>query len=167
MMWGITGVPGTGKSSIADELERRGHRVVRLTDTVDAYVTGTDPDRDTRIVDVERWAVAFSPVEGIVEGHLAHLLACDRVVVLRCRPDVLRERLAGRRYRQAKIEENAEAEALDVILIETLELHPAAHIFELDTTALTAGEAADRIEAFMHGKQPPEHGIVDWSASFL
>lgn len=167
MMWGITGVPGTGKSSIADELARRGYRVVRLRDTVDDFVTGTDPDRDTRIVDAERWAASFTPVEGIVEGHLAHLLSCDRVIVLRCRPDVLRDRLAKRGYRQEKIEENVEAEALDVILIEVLELHPPAHVYELDTTALAPGEAADRIEAFMQGKQPPEHGIVDWSASFL
>ena len=49
----------------------------------------------------------MAAVDGIVEGHLAHLLPCDRVVVLRCRPDILRERLAPRDYPEEKIAENA------------------------------------------------------------
>jgi len=105
----------------------------------------------------------FEPVEGIVEGHLAHLLPCDRVVVLRCRPDVLAARLAPRGYPAEKIAENADAEALDVILIETLEEHPDEHILEVDTTALSVGECADRIEEFIRGELPSSYGSIDWT----
>ena len=91
MMCGITGTPGTGKSRVSEELARRGHTVVHITDTVAPYVSGNDVERDARIIDVDRWAAEFVPVDGFVEGHIAHLLPCDRIVVLRCRPDVLKE----------------------------------------------------------------------------
>ncbi|SCL74362.1 putative kinase [Methanoculleus chikugoensis] len=163
MMTGITGTPGTGKTSVAAELERRGHTVVRLTDTVRPYVIEEDRDRQTLVVDVDRWVEEFEPVDGIVEGHLAHLLPCDRVVVLRCRPDVLRRRLAPRNYPAEKVAENVEAEALDVILIETLEEHPGEHVLEVDSTELSAGDCADRIERFIQGVLPPSYGSIDWT----
>ena len=59
---------------------------------------------------------------------------CDLVIILRCRPDILKSRLVKRGYRGEKIQENVEAEALDVILVETLEIHPPGHILEIDTT---------------------------------
>ncbi len=163
MMWGITGTPGTGKSSVADELAARGHPVLHLSDTVQDYVIEEDTARQTRIIDEERWIAEFSPFEGFVEGHLAHLLPCDRVVVLRCRPDVLARRLGKRRYPEVKIRENLEAEALDVNLIETLDEHPPERILELDTTYRSISEITDRIEDFIHEKIPPSHGTTDWS----
>jgi adenylate kinase len=163
MMCGITGTPGTGKSMIGDELAHRGHRVVHLTDTVGPYVVGEDEDRDSRIIDVDRWAAEFAPVDGFVEGHFAHLLPCDKVVVLRCRPDELKARLAQRKYREAKIRENAEAEALDACLIETVEEHDPSHILELDTTGNDAPSCADRIEQFARGEIPADFGHIDWS----
>jgi len=167
MMTGVTGTPGTGKSAAADVLAARGHRVVHLGETVAPYVIGEDPDRGTDIVDHEAWAAAFVPVDGIVEGHLAHYLPCDRVVVLRCRPDVLITRLRSRGYPEAKCRENAEAEALDVILVETLERHPEETVRELDTTASPPEETATRIEEFLSGRLAPGVGSVDWSDYFL
>lgn len=163
MMTGITGTPGTGKTSIAAELERRGHAVVRLTDTVRPYVIEEDCDRQTLVVDVDRWVEEFEPLDGFVEGHLAYLLPCDRVVVLRCRPDILRKRLLPRNYPEEKVAENVEAEALDVILIETLEEHPDEHVLEVDTTDLSVDECADRIGRFVRGELPPSYGSIDWS----
>jgi adenylate kinase len=163
MMCGITGTPGTGKSSAADELALRGYPVVRLAETVKEYVVGEDRERDTRIIDEDRWTREFIPVEGFVEGHLAHLLPCDRVVVLRCRPDRLLARLRSRGYSEEKCRENAEAEALDVCLIETLERHDPGHVLELDATETPPGRVADLIEDFLKGRIPPSHGGIDWS----
>jgi adenylate kinase len=167
MMCGITGTPGTGKSSAADELARRGYPVVRLADTVQPYALGLDEERDTRVIDEDRWAREFTPVEGFVEGHLAHLLPCDRVVVLRCRPDVILGRLRLRGYGEAKCRENAEAEALDVCLIEALEGHDPARLLEIDATDLSPPGVADIIEGFFLGKVPPAHGRIDWSEFLL
>jgi adenylate kinase len=163
MMCGITGTPGTGKSMIGCELARRGHNVVHLTATVGPYVIGEDEERDAQIIDVDRWAAEFVPVDGFVEGHMAHLLPCDRIVVLRCRPDELRVRLAQRKYQQRKIQENADAEALDVCLIETVETFEPSQIFELDTTGHDALWCADRIEGFARGEIPADFGHIDWS----
>jgi adenylate kinase len=163
MMCGITGTPGTGKSLIGDELARRGYPVVHLTATVGPYVIGDDEERDAQIIDVDRWVDEFAPVNGFVEGHIAHLLPCDRIVVLRCRPDELKKRLALRKYREMKIRENAEAEALDVCLIETVDEFESSQILELDTTGHDPVYCADRIEAFYRGECPADFGHLDWS----
>lgn len=167
MMMVVTGTPGTGKSAVADELERRGRTVVRAGETVGPFVLGDDPERDTRVVNEEAWVRSFAPVDGIVEGHLAHLLPSDRAVVLRCRPDVLETRLRARGYAAKKVRENAEAEALDVILIETLEIHPQETVLEIDTTDRSPAETADLVEGFVEGKVPPSSGSFDWSAYLL
>jgi adenylate kinase len=164
MMCGITGTPGTGKSMVGEELSRRGHMVIHLTDTVGSYVSGNDKERDSRIIDGDRWAAEFIPVDGFVEGHLAHLLPCDRIVVLRCRPDELKKRLAKRKYREEKVRENADAEALDVCLIETVEEFDPFRILELDTTAHDIPYCADQIERFVKGEIPAGFGMIDWSA---
>ena len=163
MMCGITGTPGTGKSMIGMELTRRGYTVVHLTTTVGPYVIGDDEERDAQIIDVDRWADEFVPVEGFVEGHIAHLLPCDKIVVLRCPPDELKKRLAQRKYREQKIRENAEAEALDVCLIETVEEFEDSQILELDTTGHDAAYCADTIEGFYRGEIPADFGHLDWS----
>jgi adenylate kinase len=164
MMCGITGTPGTGKSMIGEELARRGHTVIHLTDTVGPYVSGNDEERDARIIDGDRWAAEFVPVDGFVEGHIAHLLPCDRIVVLRCRPDVLKERLSLRKYREEKVRENSDAEALDVCLIETVEEYEPTQILELDTTGHDVLYCADQIERFVKGEIPAGFGTIDWSA---
>lgn len=164
MMCGITGTPGTGKSTVADELARRGYRVVHIVDIVQPYVLGKDPERDTQVIDTDRMADEFVPFDGFIEGHFAHLLPCDRIVVLRLRPDVLAERLAARGYTPEKIGENRDAEALDVCLIETVEGYEPDCIFELDTTGLTPAACADAVEQFSTGKTHASFGSIDWSA---
>ena len=148
---------------IGEELARRGHTVVHLTATVGPYVVGEDEERDAQIIDTDRWAAEFVPVDGFVEGHLAHLLPCDRIVVLRCRPDELRTRLSQRKYPKRKIKENADAEALDVCLIETVENFNPSQILELDTTGHDAAYGAGCIEAFYRGEIPADFGHIDWS----
>jgi len=164
MMCGITGTPGTGKSMVSEELARRGHTIVHINDTVAPYVSANDEERDSRIIDIDHWAAEFVPVDGFVEGHIAHLLPCDRIVVLRCRPDILKNRLASRNYREEKILENIEAEVLDVCLIETVEEFKPYQILELDTTVHDVPYCADQIERFVKGDIPSEFGTIDWTA---
>jgi len=166
MMCGITGTPGTGKSVIADELSRRGHTVVHINDLTDRYLYGEDTERDTQVIDVDRMADEFEKVDGFIEGHFAHVFSCDRIVILRCRPDELKKRLKERKYGPKKIRENAEAEALDCILFETVEEYKPRQILELDTTGRDPAWCADQIEGFLDGTVPASFGSIDWS-SFL
>jgi adenylate kinase len=164
MMVGIAGTPGTGKTSVGDVLAGRGHRVVRVAETIGPFVIAEEDG--VREVDQEAWAASFPPVDGYVEGGLAHFLALDRLVILRCRPDVLRERLEMRGYPPAKVAENVEAEALDVVLCEALDRHPAEHLLEIETTARPVDETADLVEAFADGRLAPSHGSFDFSGLF-
>jgi len=163
MMYGISGTPGTGKSAIAEELEKRGYPVVHATETAREFVIESDNERDTVVIDEEAWIASFRPVDGFVEGHLAHLLPCDLVIILRCRPDILRYRLEKRGYQEGKILENVEAEALDVILVETLEVHPPEKIIEIDTTSAGIPACVEHIEQFIRGEIPSSYGKNDWS----
>ncbi|HIH02416.1 MAG TPA: AAA family ATPase [Methanoregulaceae archaeon] len=161
MMVGIAGTPGTGKSAVGDVLARRGRRIVRVAETIAPFVLAEGDG--VREVDEEAWAAAFPPVDGYVEGGLSQFLPCDRLVILRCRPDVLRARLETRGYSPAKIAENVEAEALDVVLFEALEHHPPESLLEVETTARSAEETADLVEAFADGRLAPSHGSFDFS----
>lgn len=163
MMTGITGTPGTGKSTVGRVLSACGYPVTEIADTIGGYILERDEVRDTFVIDEERWIAEFPHVEGFVVGHLAHLLPCDLVVVLRCEPHVLEERLRTRRYKESKIRENCEAEALDVILIETLEIHPAERVLEIDTTHTDPMTCAERIELFVKGEISPSLENIDWS----
>lgn len=164
MMCGITGTPGTGKSTVADELARRGHKVVHITDIVGPYTLGKDPERDTQVIDTDTMADELVHFDGFIEGHFAHLLPCDRIVVLRLRPDELEKRLIARGYAKEKIGENRDAEALDVCLVETVAEYGPEEIFEIDTTGMTPAACADAIEQFFSGKTPASFGSIDWSA---
>lgn len=163
MMVCISGVPGTGKSSVSEVLREMNYNVIPQNDTTGSYFICDDPDRDTAVIDEDLWAAEFEHFDGVIEGHLTHLLECDKLVILRCRPDVLEVRLDKRGYSPEKVRENVEAEALDTILIEALENHKDDIILELDTSERTPEEIAVEIDDFIRGKREAGFGNTDWS----
>ena len=111
----------------------------------------------------------LSKKEGIFEGHTAHFLSnIDQVIILRCDPFVLKERLAERNYSKEKIMENLEAEALNIIYMEALDNIDKERIFQLDTTNKSAEESAKMIKGFVAGNVKLEETfdyserIMDW-----
>lgn len=163
MMIGITGTPGCGKTSVAEELRRRGFSVLDLKTTVKDYVIEHDDELGSDIIDDEKWAEEFPYTEGFVEGAFAHYLPCDKIIVLRCRPDVLKKRLEPRGYSVSKVRENLEAEALDVILIETADAFASEQIYEIDTTNIKLDKIADLIISFADDEIESSFGEIDWS----
>ncbi len=102
----------------------------------------------------------------ILIGHLSHHLGADLIIVLRCRPSVLRGRLEGRGWRKEKVRENMEAEACDVILIESLEKE--VEVLEIDTTIISPDDVAAAVLEIMNGeKEKYAVGNVDWSDEVL
>lgn len=161
----MTGTPGVGKTTATEGLSTD-LDVLHLNDLVrEAGLTeGTDEARGSLVVDLE---AVSARLEGradlLVESHVAHHLDVDRAIVLRCRPDVLEARLLERGDGEAKAAENAEAEALDVILSETVEEHGVDATYEIDTTDRSVDAVRSDIEAVLAGDRRSSAGTVDFT----
>ena len=179
MLVAITGTPGTGKSFVSEVLRDKSYNIVDLNKvSVESnFLIGVDEERDTKIIDtdkLDKFVKENYKKEDIVffEGHLSHLLKCiDKVIILRCHPEILKQRLAKKGWSKNKINENVEAELLDVILCEAVEIHSAKNIFEIDTTAKSRESVVSSIieivqNKFKHMKKY-NIGSVDWSKEIL
>ncbi|RXA19374.1 adenylate kinase [Methanosarcina sp. MSH10X1] len=177
MLIGLTGTPGTGKTSVSKLLEGKRHwKVIHLNDLIkeEHLYTEIDEERDAVIADME---FVRQRVEEIIcgreneviilESHLAHYIA-DTVIILRTRPPELKIRLKARGYSEEKIKENLEAEALDVILVEAFEW--CEKVFEIDTTGKSLEETGQDIETIINhvlsGSEEEllmyKPGSIDW-----
>ena len=70
----------------------------------------------------------------IIDGHLAHFLDVDAVVLLRCNPNDLEIRLSKRGYSEQKVRANSEWELIAGNWSELLEFEIELPILELDST---------------------------------
>ena len=172
MKLALTGTPGTGKSTVSKILATKGLKVIELGDLAKekGLLEKLDRKRGTYEVDVKRLDRAVGDAEAeqttVLVGHLAHLVSSDMVIVLRCRPSVLAMRLQARGYPERKVAENALAEALDVILVESVET--GKQVFEIDTTNITSEEAAEAVMSILAGeKEKYAIGNIDWSEEAL
>jgi Predicted nucleotide kinase (related to CMP and AMP kinases) len=170
MLIGLTGTPGTGKTSVSKFLERKRHwKVIHLNDLIkkDHLYTEIDEERDAVVADMElvrqRLAEIVSGRENeviILESHLAHYIA-DIVIILRVYPSELKMRLKARGYPEEKIKENVEAEALDVILVEAFEW--CKNVFEINTTGMSIEETGQNIEKIIdHILSGSEEELLDY-----
>jgi len=157
----VTGTPGTGKTTATSLLDAP---VVHLNDLIreEGLWAHRDDDRDSLVADFDAVRGALGDWSGVVESHLAHHLDADRVVVLRCRPDVLEARLRDRGEGEASAAENAESEALDVILSEAVDRHGIERVYEVDATDRTPADVAAAIEAVIAGDRDPSAGDVEF-----
>lgn len=181
MLIGLTGTPGTGKTSVSKLLEkRRQWKVIYLNDLIkeEHLYTEVDEKRDTVVVDMElvqsRLPGLIDEMEKvsanklvILESHFAHYIA-DIIIVLRACPPELKKKLETRSYSEEKIRENIEAEAIDVILVESSER--CEKVFEVNTTGKSVEEVEQDIEKIidhiLSGKEEelPDYkpGSIDW-----
>jgi adenylate kinase len=160
----VTGTPGVGKTTVARALaEELDAEYFDVTGAVrEGASSGYDEDRGVPVADIEALRDAVPDGGVVIDGHIAHLLEPDAVVVLRCAPDVLRERLKERGWDDEKIRENVESEALDIVLAEAVERD--APVFEFDTTDATPEEMTKSIMRAIEDEQE-RVGVVDWSNS--
>lgn len=185
MLIGLTGTPGTGKTSVSNLLkEEYGYKVIHLNDLIreEHLYSEIDTKRGAVIADMEQVAARVTDLTcgldknteindkiTILESHLSHHIT-DIAIVLRASPDELRKRLSKRKYPTEKIQENIEAEALDVILVESFEW--CNQVFEINTTGRNVSEVGKDIVEIIgallsHDKKNIlinfKPGSLDWS----
>jgi len=162
----LTGTPGTGKTSVAALLP---YRVIDINAIVKGGLNlGIDLERGCLEADMEGLEMKLAEMDTdeltILEGHFSHYFA-DEAVVLRLVPSELRKRLEARGYSEAKIKENLESEALDVILIEAVEF--CNRVSEIDTTGKTPREVSNLVVKAIRNEIELEPGQVDWLEVFF
>ena len=169
-LYALTGTPGTGKSSVSEELRSRGYDVVDGKRFIieQGLMGELDEARDTHEVDLDLLNDALEPFRSsgdlvILDSHLSHFMDSHGIIVLRCAPDVLARRLEARGYGPDKVRENVQAEVLDVILCEATESD--IPVFEVDCTSCSVSESADAVEQIVKGDGADSlPGKTDWSA---
>ncbi|WP_226021294.1 adenylate kinase family protein [Halomicrobium salinisoli] len=163
----VTGTPGTGKTTATERLETD-LDVIHLNDVIreEDLSEGVDEERGSVVADMDavaKWLDGRDDV--VVDSHLAHNFDADRVVVLRAHPDEVVDRLTERGDSEAKALENAESEALDVILSGAVERHGRDAVYEVDTTDRDPDAVAAEIAAVIDGEREPSAGevsFVEW-----
>jgi adenylate kinase len=179
-MWvALTGTPGTGKTTVATLLRYKGYSVVDLNRLAirEGFVAGVDIKRHCKLIDIKKINVFirknFNRTDFVFfEGHTTHLLkAVDKIIILRCHPKELYTHLLKKKWGLKKIQENIEAELLDIILCEAVEVHPRRNIFEINTTGETPANVTESILEIVQKKfrQIKQYriGQIDWSEEIL
>ncbi len=150
----ITGVPATGKTSIAKELSQQlSLCYFEINDIVieHNFTLGYDINRDTLIIDDE---LIIPHLESLFNKHERICLVgslfplktkVDIIFIIHCAIPVLRQRLRERNYSDEKIEANVEAEIMNLIYYDASEFFPQRIIYEITNNFDTVNKTCDQI----------------------
>ena len=167
----ISGTPCTGKTTVSEVLsEKLNWNLVKINDFAisNNLVLGIDEEKGYKIIDIDNLNVSLQNIISkeenlIVEGHLSHLCSgADKMIVLRCRPEILEERLSARNYSSSKIRENLEAEAMGVCSAEAYEIYNRGNLFELDVSDLSVSEIVSILLDVINGEKTLTFGEIDF-----
>lgn len=180
MIVSISGVGGSGKTAVSEELVKRLNKKIKtrkekykliplnnLAKKTKAY-SGYDEKRKSKIVKLGKLKTEFKKLAKkhenvIIEGHFAHFFKADITIILRCNPTVLERRLKKKYDWPTKITENIEAEMINLITDESIPIHKLGTVFEIDTSKKTKIQTAKVIEDIIEGKgMKYSAGKIDW-----
>ncbi|KAL8944409.1 MAG: hypothetical protein Q9216_000460 [Gyalolechia sp. 2 TL-2023] len=172
----VTGTPGVGKTSLCkallDTTDLQHLPVNRIAKEGECH-EGWDEDMKSWIVDEDKLLDAIE-VEINHGGCLIDWHACDLfpeswidlVVVLRSHSTVLYDRLAARNYTGPKLQENMDAEIMEVLLAEARNAFDEEIVIELQSNSLEDMESnVARIEAWV-ARWKQDHGRAIASADY-
>lgn len=128
MLIAISGIPGTGKSTVAKILAQKlKFYRLDLSQHYKQIAVSYDTKKHCYVVDIKKLILLVKETlkqhpNLIIDSHIAHLLPqkmVDVCIIVTCSDlKKLKTRLQQRRYSPAKIKENLEAEIFQVCLME-------------------------------------------------
>jgi adenylate kinase len=139
----FTGTPGTGKTTLAKELAKKlkipyldVNIILQEYNLRETY----DKKDKTFIVDEKKLSktlikIILKSKDLVIDSHLSHYIPSkyvDYCIVTKANLQNLKKRLEERKYPKNKIKDNLESEALDICLVDALELNHK--VIQVDTT---------------------------------
>tara|TARA_B100001540_G_C15605703_1_gene550653 strand:+ start:168 stop:734 length:567 start_codon:yes stop_codon:yes gene_type:complete len=164
----ITGSPAVGKTTVSQLLASQGWEVLTVSELAKQFECQGEFDEsmDSLEIDVHKLSEEYCPNgdnDIIIDGHLSHFLDVDAIVILRCKPDKLRDRLYARGYTEAKVNANVEWELISGTWAEILEFEINQPILELDITNDSPSDSISKINSWIDsGFETPQQGKIDW-----
>ncbi|MBS3055760.1 MAG: adenylate kinase family protein [Candidatus Aenigmarchaeota archaeon] len=169
MIVSITGVAGTGKTVVskllAKELKWKFIKLDNLAKRKKLFLF-YDKERRTHVVDMKRLKKEFNKESRkydnvVTESLYSHLFPSDILIVLRCNPKILEKRLKRKYSWSTKIKENLEAEMINLITEEAMEIKK--RVYEIETTHKTPKQTVKSIREVINGKTAKyKAGRINW-----
>ena len=126
----VTGVPGTGKTTISKKLAE----ILNLTHINVGHYAKNHFDFPIEegeiVVDEILMEEELEKLENIIiDSHIP--FKADKAIILRCSPTVLFDRLSKRNYNMEKIKDNLLSEILDYVVCEAKDIFDEKDIYEV------------------------------------
>jgi adenylate kinase len=157
----ITGTPGVGKTVLSKKLAKAtGYKLLELNKEIKKKRLYDSFDRKRRcyVVDVKKLkkSTRIKDKNIIIDSHLSHYLKSDIVIVLRCKPDILKKRMKKKGWSKEKIRENFEAELIGLISWEARQMNK--NVFDVNT----GSKALNRLKQIINGKGNRYKKQINW-----
>ena len=169
----ISGTPGTGKTSVSEAIAKKiNAKVINLSlfAQKEGLVSDYDKKRDTWVIKEGKLRnetlklIKNSNKEGIevliIESHFVDIIPekpIDFIIILRCQPDILSQRLRNRGYNEKKVIENTQSEILGSSVNFFIQKGVKTPLFEIDTSKRSINQLRDEIIKVLYDK---EHGKI-------
>ena len=173
----VSGTPGVGKTDLCAVLEFAQDGTVlslaRPLRSRSIVLGAEDPDDGASPIDIHALARCMGVQRGREPRLLrrpprSHLMDVDGIVLLRCAPSTLQQRLTERGYDEGKIRSNVEWEMTSGHWSELVEFEVETPILEVDTTSQSAEDVAAIVKAWLDAgckSAPLEEAVresIDW-----
>jgi len=169
MIVSISGVSGTGKTSVAKLLAKDLRwKFIKLDNIAKRkkLFLYYDKKRRTHVVDMKRLKKEFKKEvkkydNVVTESLYSHFFPSDILIVLRCNPKILEKRLMKKYSWPTKIRENVEAEMINLITEEAM--NRKKKVYEIDTTKRTPKQTVKAIKEIINDRNSKYiAGRINW-----